>query len=113
MRTKTLREKCCGAGYETVQNHWNVKRRCAQNHTRHGADFQTAYFRKNIKRIFRVRPVQFDTALDGRNLSSPGHIVDSRASADDILGCSARQGTKNGCRAAGVADPHLAGAEEK
>src|SRR4029077_15511184 len=112
-RTKTLREERCGTGYETVQNHRNVKSRCAQNHPRHGADFQAPYFRKHIQGVFRVRPIYFKTALDGRNFSSPGRIIDSRPSPDNVPGRSARQGTKYRRGAAGVADSHLAGAEEK
>src|SRR5262245_37223838 len=113
MRTKTLSEQRCGARYETVENHRNVERRGAENHTRHSADFQSSHFCKNIERIVRVGPIHFKTAFDGCNFSSQGRIVDSRSPADDIVGRSARQSTKYGCGAAGVADPHVASAEKK
>src|SRR5207344_1719085 len=79
----------------------------------HSTDLQAAYFREHVEGFLRVRPIHLETAFDGRNFSSPGRIVDSRASSDYVSGRSAAQGTKHGCGAAGVADPHLAGAEDK
>src|SRR5215475_13637569 len=113
MRTKTLSEQRCGARYETVENHRNAKRRSAENHTRHSADFQSSHFGKNIERIFRVGPIHLKTAFDGRNFFSQGRIVDSRSPPNHIAGCGARQSTKYGRGAAGVAYPHLASAEKK
>src|SRR5262245_50856933 len=113
MITKTLSEQLCGALYKTVENHRHAKRRSAENHTRHSADFQSSHFRKNIERIFRVGPIHLQTAFDGRNFFSQGRIVDSRSPPNDIAGGSACQSTKYGRGTASVADPHLASAEKK
>src|SRR5262245_14659690 len=113
MITKTLSEQLCGALYKTVENHRNAKRRSAENHTRHSADFQSSHFRKNIERIFRVGPIHLKTAFDGRNFFSQGRIVDSGSPPNHIAGRGTRQCTKDGCGAAGVADPHLSSAKKK
>src|SRR4029077_10939054 len=88
-RTKMLREERCGTGYETVQNHRNVKSRSAQYHARHSTNFQAAYFRENVEGLLRVGSIHLETALNGRNFSSPGRIIDSRASPDNVAGRSA------------------------
>ena len=110
-RTKTLREERCGTGYETVQNHRNVKSRSAQYHARHSTDFQAAYFRENVEGLLRVGPVRRDRAEWRETSSSPGRIVDSVP-----LQTPRAAPVKAQSIAAALlvsADSHLAGAEEK
>ena len=55
----------------------------------------------------------FQTSLDGGNFSFQSCIVDSRAPADHIGRGSAGDCAKNGRGAAGIADSHIAGAQNK
>src|SRR5438876_1029592 len=68
---------------------------------------------ESIHGSFFSIPADSKLAISPRSLAAASIKPMSTQAPVPSPGRSARQGAKKGCRAAGVADPHRAGAEEK
>ena len=76
------------------------------------ADLQPADGREDADRVRRVRPVDLDRPLDGRDLAAVPVRVDARAATGHAFGGPSGQHRGDRARRRRVADTHLAEADE-
>src|SRR5215469_17937904 len=99
-------------GDEAIYQYGRAVRGGAETESAHGTDFETAETGKQANRVGDAGAVKGKGALDGRALASETGFVGAGSASDDGGGFAAGESGGEGAGGSGVADAHLAHADE-
>ena len=101
-----------GAGDEAVDDDRHARRRGAQHDARQAGDLEAADLGQRVDARPRIGPVHLEAAPDDVDLAAERRVVDAGAAARDLLGRRAGEHRRERARRGGVADAHVADAEQ-